>query len=399
MITIRKNKLKSSEIKGFYIRSGFIFLCLTVSIILQSACYLHSDEQETLAEDIQSRYNLIQPAGDVALQKLDDDLNQLLAAQRTNTDLLTETSETATVEKPWSQLIDSADKIEKTLNQKSADIGTQVTSINKKQAELKKQKDQLEKALQTTNTALEKLQKKKTLEERLKETKEIINATTNSINNLIPNAEGDPFNTRLKNSIDEIVKYLNDLDNKEIKTEKTYSLLLESLRLGRDIITLQIEAIETEENYSQRLISLYDAETQLLRQRIFIGQYKYEFNKYAGTNEKMAQTIHRLSEDATKSDASEENLRNLLENVGKFQTLQITVDSRLSDLDLRLKVEEYRRARLLDAVYERQRMVLVSTGLDGIVRYSKGGWRSEDIGRITSIIGTIAQIVIAVRVK
>lgn len=413
MKILRKSKTDRAKLTTFYVRLVFICLFITGLISSQTSCYLHSDEQEDLAKDIFERYNLIQPAGDVALQNLETDLNQLIAAQKANTDLLTITSERVIVEKTWSEMITLAmgveDKLKKKVegDEQNEGITKSFEKIKKEQGSLQKQKGKLETALETTNEALAKLEEKKSFQERLETARQIIKTTTAAIDEAIKVDAGDPINQRLKNSVDEIVKYLDGLKNEETKTEKTYSLLLESLRLGRDITALQIEAIETEENHNKRVISIYETETELLKQAGFIGQYKGDFEKHnnSSPNENVAQTVQRLSEAAHNSEndkvqkTAESDLRDLLDNLAAFQTLQITTNSRLDDFDLRLKVENYRYARLLDTVYERQRMVLISTGLDGVVRYSEGGWRSEDIGRISNIIGTVAQIVIAVKVN
>ncbi len=407
MKILRKSKTDIAKLTTFYMRLVFICLFITGLISSQTGCYLHSDEQEDLAKDILERYSLIQPAGDVALQNLETDLNQMLDAQKANTDLLTLTSEVVIVEKPWAEMIKLANQEKTKLDETSKETIKGFEKIKKDQERLQKQKEKLEAALETTDEALAKLEDKKSLKERLETARQIIKTTTAAIDEAIKVDAGDPINQRLKNSVDEIVKYLDGLKNEETKTEKTYSLLLESFRLGRDITALQIEAIETEENHIKRVTSIYTAKTELLKQVGSIEQYIAEFEKHkkSSPNENVAQTVQKLSEvahnsqDDTVQKTAESDLKNLLDNLAAFQTLQITTDSRLDDLDLRLKVENYRYARLLDTVYERQRMILISTGLDGVVRYSEGGWRSEDIGRISNIIGTVAQIVIAARVN
>ena len=82
MVIKRRNQTINAKTITFFIRWGIICLLIAGLISSQTSCYLHSDEQEDLAKDILERYNLIQPAGDVALQNLETDLNQLLDAQK-----------------------------------------------------------------------------------------------------------------------------------------------------------------------------------------------------------------------------------------------------------------------------------------------------------------------------
>jgi len=387
-------------------------LVIFIFCLISSGCYLHSDEQEDLANDIFARYKVINPAGDTALQNLDADLKKLLDTQRINTNLLTGATENSVVEGTWGGLTSTAGTLQIKLAENIATNKKQAKLITEKKKELAGRKTDLEAVLESMNKALAKLEGKRTLEERLEIAKSIINTTSKAINRLIPTAPATPYDKRLKSSIEDVIDYLDAIDNKEVKTEKTFSLVLESLRLGRDIVSLQIEAIEIEEGHLNRMQSIYEAENQLLLQTGSIQQYtdafrdipaKYDSSgKVAQTIQKMSEAAHNAPERPTRRDERprseiELDLKNLLDSLGKFQTLRITTDGRLDDLELRRTVETYRRARLLDASYERQRIVLISTGLDGVVRYSQGGWRREDIARLTNIFGTIAQVVVAVR--
>jgi hypothetical protein len=291
----------------------------------------------------------------------------------------------------------------KTMRARAKSVITDIEKVKKQQVKLADRKKVLETSLETMDQALAKLERKRSLQARLQIAKNIINTTTSSIGQLVTPKPDTQFDKRLKSSIEDVIKYLDSVKDEEVKTEKTFSLVLESLRLGRDIVALQIEAIEVQEGHNGRLLAIFNAENILLAQTEDIENlYLVEFRKPPLT-ETVAQTVQDLSatansstRDSIRKDA-EENLKLLLDSLGKFQTARITTDSRLAELGLRRTMEDYRRARLLDASYERQRIVLVSAGLEGVVRYSQGGWRREDIGRITSIFGLVAQIVIAAR--
>ena len=101
---------------------------------------------------------------------------------------------------------------------------------------------------------------------------------------------------------------------------------------------------------------------------------------------------------AASEEQRREALQSILIDVATVQSLSITNQRRLNELELRRSAEGYRNARLKDAIYERQRMTLISYGLEGIVRYSEGGWRSEDIASLINIARLIAEVVIAARV-
>jgi hypothetical protein len=78
--------------------------------------------------------------------------------------------------------------------------------------------------------------------------------------------------------------------------------------------------------------------------------------------------------------------------------MRLTNDMRARELELRAAPEKFRNVKLKEAIFERQRMTLVSFGLVGVARYAEGGLRSEDIGNLINIARAIAEGVIAARI-
>jgi hypothetical protein len=93
-----------------------------------------------------------------------------------------------------------------------------------------------------------------------------------------------------------------------------------------------------------------------------------------------------------------ERLAQILRVMGHLASLEVASSQRLRELDLRIKAEEYRNARFKDAIYERQRMTLISYGLEGVVRYAESGLRAEDIANMINAARAVAEFIIAARV-
>jgi hypothetical protein len=379
------------------------WICLPL-LILSAAlsnvgCYMHSDAQEALAKDIQTRYGTVMPAGLEALESLDKDLDRLLASRKADFELYKETSATAMVNDSWEQLINQGRSLDTTLGSYSDEIGKGKKDAETAELAVKKRIADLGNKLDEMDQAIGKIEDKKTLKERLDNAEGIINQVSSSLKTLVPpGGASSPVDVRLSQSIKDINDYLGSLKTKRDKTEQTYSLVLEALRLGRDVAALEQESLQQEASFQGRNLSLYKAEEQLVAQRDRIHKMLYVFWKYP-RNEVVKTRVATLSRQAQTGDESAtEDLRNVLQQLGVLQTLSITNDEHIKELQLRLKAEKYRNARLLDAIYERQRMAMISYGLDGVVRYSQSGLRAEDIARLISIAQTVAQMVIAVRV-
>jgi hypothetical protein len=379
------------------------WICLPL-LILSAAlsnvgCYMHSDEREELAKDIQSRYRSVMPAGLEALESLDKDLERLLASRKADFELFKETSTTAIVNDRWEQLRDQTSTLDATLGSYSDEIRNGKKDAEDAEVALKKRIGDLGDKLDQMDEAIGKIENKKTLQERLDSAEGIINQVTRSLKTLVPSGGApSPVDARLSQAVKDINDYLSSLKTKRDKTEQTYSLVLEALRLGRDVAALEQESLQQEASFQERCLSLYKAEEQLISQRDRIPRMLTVFWKYP-KDEAVKTRVATLARQAQTGDESAtEDLRNVLQQLGVFQTLSITNDEHIKQLQLRLKAEKYRNARLLDAIYERQRMALISYGLEGVVRYSRGGLRAQDIARLINIAQTVAQMVIAVRV-
>ncbi|HKR61610.1 MAG TPA: hypothetical protein VJS64_18125, partial [Pyrinomonadaceae bacterium] len=70
----------------------------------------------------------------------------------------------------------------------------------------------------------------------------------------------------------------------------------------------------------------------------------------------------------------------------------------VKELELRRASEKYRNAKLKDVIFERQRITLVSYGLEGVVRYSESGLRAQDVASLINIARMVAELIIAARV-
>jgi hypothetical protein len=378
-----------------------LLLVILSAALSNAGCYMHSDEREALAKDVQSRYASVLPAGSEALESLDKDLEQLLASKRADFEVLKETAAIELVDLTWGELISRTDSLNKRLFQTSVKIANGKREDADAAAALKTKIDAFDDKLGVMDKAIGEIENKKTLQERLDQSKDVIKQVTTALTTLLPppgTSAASPVDARLSQALGDINQYLGTLNTKRDKTEKTYSLILEALRLGRDVTALEQESLQQELSFHQRRIGFFVAEERLVKQIEQVPVMLDVFIKY-GRNEHIQKRIELLSREGESGQTeSARKLRNILEQLGSLQALRITTESHIREIDLRLEVEKYRNARLLDAIYERQRMSLISYGLEGVVRYSQGGLRAQDIARLTNIAQMIAQIVIAVRV-
>ena len=373
---------------------------LPVLLIVASAsgCYIHSEEREELAKDIQTRYGSIAPAGLEVLESLDKDVERLLASRKADFDLLRETSALEIVDLNWDEAIEKANGINKELFLAWDSVRGEQQSENDIRTELEKRIAAFDERLAVMNKAIAKIENQKTTGERLTDSRNLIREITSSLHTILPAGGGrTPLDARLSAAIGDINTYLGSLHSERDKTEQTFSLILEGLRMGRDIVSLEQEVQQQELNYHERRLSLLGAKAQLAHQYRDAHDIATVFWPYSGHGS-IQSTIADLASRAEAGDKqAAQDLRNILSRLGTLQTLRITTKAQIKEIDLRLEVEKYRKTRLLDATYERQRMALISYGLQGVVRYSQGGFRKEDVNRLMNIVQMIAQIVIAVK--
>jgi hypothetical protein len=473
-------------------RSTVLVLTVTVSFSVTS-CRLHSQFQEDLAKDVQSRYKLVTPSALQALEVLDSDMDKLLESQRADFDLLRETSENELINITWSSYRTKVKDLQDAYFQDDggalgvvADVKKGIKIEEAAIKDLKAGSAELDKVLTSLNLALKKAEAKTSLSEDLEDANKTITNALTAIRAAVVQDPNSPLAERLSTSVGEIDKFIKQLSADELSKEnrqRVFSLVVEAMRLGRDIVTLEKEAIEQDQNYHERVLALYKAEEKILPPKkelenmrrlygdpllpAFAGAHKFSDNEMI--RERVAILARQISQDeevafnseqqapegqrqasendqrARRSEAiakysqgqqrrnaqkeaqelrshswelrskavqdendakvrrgrantNRETMREILQNLARLQALSLTNEMRVKELELRRASEKYRNAKLKDVIFERQRMTLISYGLDGVVRYSQGGLRSEDINRLINIARMVAEFVIAGRV-
>ena len=398
----------------------FTLVLTTLPLMGHSGCRVHSPEQEELAKDLKSRYEKITPSALDALESLDVDIEKLVASERADFEIIKETSENRLLDLNWTGFQNDVETLRtkfypRANNELVAGPGSALEITNKIKAEdttianLGDQIKTLSETVDKLDEAIGEAEKKKPLSDSLEEAKLIINGTIKALNDAVANNAGTPVSDRLSKSIGEINKLVGDLNQLEKdrkKSERVYSLIIEAMRLGRDIAAMEQEAVEQEQNYHKRLLKSWQTAQKLvptekslinIRDKYTVANFPSSFQYPPDEKIRIRMTLLARG-PAASEEQRREALQSILIGVATVQSLSITNQRRLNELELRRSAEGYRNARLKDAIYERQRMTLISYGLEGIVRYSEGGWRSEDIASLINIARLIAEVVIAARV-
>lgn len=429
---------------------------------------LHSPLQEELARDVQERYKTLTPSAVQALEALDADLEKVIETQRANFDIYKETSEQFLVTTMWGTLLAELENFEKEFSAETrAEIEKQIKDAKSALQALEKQSGEMAAAVKTLNEGLKKAEKQATLKERLDETKRVINATVSALNDTLKDVQADrtsPLSERLSITVKGLNDFLAEVNDKPEQTERVFSLVVEALRLGRDIAVLEKEVVDQEAYYHENVIGLLKAKLTLMPspaalkkvRECYAGRYPKDelvqtrvarLAYEVGIDEETAnkaiaenyeEELQELAEYKKKLAAAQatggptptppspkketptppaaaagcdddgdgkpdpqtkaDELRSVLFLLANVQSLRLTNGMRIKELELRAAAENYRNVKLKEAIFERQRMTLVSFGLVGVVRYAEGGLRSEDIANLINIARAVAEGVIAARI-
>ncbi|HKR58145.1 MAG TPA: hypothetical protein VJS64_00325, partial [Pyrinomonadaceae bacterium] len=255
-------------------RRNTILVTALVLLPLVSGCHLHSPFREELAKDIQSRYKLVSPSALQALEVLDDDMNKLLDSQQADFEVYRETSEQVLLNMKWNAYRTAVKGLEDSYFRANGDelgvvaqVRDGIKTEEKAIKDLNVAIDQLDKVLNSLNLALKKAEAHTSLAEDLEETKKTITAALTAIHVAVQQNPDSPLAKRLSSSVGEIDKYIKQLSDNEMKKEnkkRVFSLVVEAMRLGRDIAALEKEAVEQDQTYHERLLALYKAEKKIL---------------------------------------------------------------------------------------------------------------------------------------
>ncbi|MBV9925259.1 MAG: hypothetical protein JOZ96_09615 [Acidobacteria bacterium] len=483
---------------------------------------LHSPGQEELAHDVQARYKTLTPSAVQALEGLDADLDKLIESQRADFEIYKETSESQLVTTTWGKLEDELCGLEKKYRPKQVqdpnappdkkkcvdlsarpvqevqdpnaspddkekkrcadlsnrliqqqvddsvkDVEDRITCEQKVLTALSKQSDGLAAAVKEMNKGLKEAEKKRSVQEQLDETKRVINVTVTSLKSTLDKLEKDdhsPLTESLSITVAGLSDFLTQINKKpdaKKETERVFSLIVEAMRLGRDIAVLEKEVVDQEASYHENVVGLLKSKRALMPNPDALKKVRMCLEKRYPPDERTQATVARLAYEAgvdeettTKAIADTyadnrgnelreaakyqqalenaraaqsdlpaplparvtprspavavdcdgdpqtkvEELRDVLNVLARVQSLRLTNDMRIKELELRIAAEKYRNVKLKEAIFERQRMTLVSFGLVGVVRYAEGGLRSEDIANLINIARAIAEGVIAARI-
>jgi hypothetical protein len=387
----------------------FTLALMALPLMGHSGCRVHSPAQEELAKDIRSRYEKVTPSALDALENLDADLEKLVESERADFEIIKETSETRLLDLTWEQFQKDVEDLRKGFLKTDGELKNGVDVETKTIADLTAQFNILSETVRKLDEAIVKAEKRKTLTESLEDAKIIVNGTIAALHNAVASNAGTPVSERLSGSIEQInklVKDLEKLENSRKNAERVFSLIIEAMRMGRDIAALELEAVQQERNLHKQLLKSFETAQKLIptQRSLTTIRDKYIVAGLSGfspyrRDEKIRLRMASLAQGpADNEEQRREALTQILSDLARVQSLSLTNDKRLKELELRRKAEEYRNARLKDAIYERQRMTLISYGIEGIVRYSEGGWRPEDINSLINIARLVAEVVIAARV-
>lgn len=476
-----------------------VFTLICVLVAATTGCpRIHSPSQEALAHDVQERYKTLTPSALQALEALDVDIEKLIESQHADFEIYKETSESKLVTTTWAKLKAELDELEKKfgpkpgeevvaepdcakLAQKSppdqsrGDIEALIACEGETLKRLDNQSAELAATVNKLNKGLKEAEKKPTLQEQLDETKRVINATVGALDETLKKVREDPaspLSNRLSITVKGLKDFLTKVDDKPEQTDRVFSLVVEAMRLGRDIAVLEREVVEQEASYHGNVIQLLTARLKLFPEPGAFTTVKKCFDKRGyPDNEKVQVRIARLAYEARageemaaekiienykeqlankdelanyermvadaqrkretlppppgsrltpappstpgcdadnprlsleerqqQRDTKVAELRYILEQLAFVQSFRLTNAMRIQELELRLQAEKFRNTKLKEAIFERQRMTLVSFGLVGVVRYAEGGLRSEDIANLINIARTIAEGIIAARI-
>lgn len=421
-------------------RRNFLVIVTVLFSLFVTGCHLHSPFQEELAKDIQTRYKAVSPSALQALEVLDSDMEKLLDSQRADFELYRETSEQVLLNMKWGDYKRAVKTIEAGYFENNGDergvvaqVRDGITTEDRAIKDLQIEIDKLGEVVTTLNKALKKAEEKTSLSEELEEAKGTINAAITAIHAVVSANPNTPLAKRLSASVGEIDKYIKQLSENEKGKEnrkRVFSLVVEAMRLGRDIAALELEAVEQEQSYHERVLALYKAEKKILPIRAELqnmrGRYgDPDFPAFPNANrfsddemirERLGILSRQISRDEEKASASEqdqpqeardlrtrannnrETMRQILDDLARYQAINLTNEQRVKELELRRASEKYRNAKLKDVIFERQRITLISYGLDGVVRYSESGLRAQDINSLINIARMVAEFIIAARV-
>ena len=425
-------------------RRNFPVIVTVLLSLFVTGCHLHSPFQEELAKDIQTRYKLVSPSAIQALEVLDSDMDKLLDSQRADFELYRETSEQVLLNMKWGEYKQAVKTLEAGYFENNGDekgvvaqvrdgIKTEECAIKDLQLEI----DKLGEVVTSLNKALKKAEEKTSLSEELDEVKGTITAAIKAIHTVVSADPNTPLAKRLSASVGEIDKYIKQLSENEKSKgnrKRVFSLVVEAMRLGRDIAALELEVVEQEQSYHERVLALYKAEKKILPIKKELenmrGRYgdpefpefpdAHRFSNDEMIRERLGILARQISQDEEKASASEqvstdqsqaeararricanknrETMRQILDDIARYQAINLTNEQRVKELELRRASEKYRNAKLKDVIFERQRITLISYGLDGVVRYSESGLRAQDIASLINIARMVAEFIIAARV-
>jgi hypothetical protein len=456
-----------------------VYTLIGALVAMTTGCpRIHSPAQEELAHDVQERYKTLTPSALQALEALDTDLEKLIESQRADFEIYKETSESLLVTTTWAKLKKELAEMENKYGPKpgedaaappdcaqlAAQLENDTTAMSRKdivdlitceQTTLKglgTQSGELADAIKKLNKGLKEAEKMPTLQEQLNETKRVINATVTALDATLKKAQADPaspISERLSITVKGLNDFLTEVNDKPEQTQRVFSLVVEAMRLGRDIAVLEREVVEQESSYHENVIGLLTAKLNIFpdSNALKTARQCFDKRKYPD-DERVQERIARLAyeagigEEVTAEkivenykrelvsggkpmdtpappsilDCDADNpllsleeqqklritkageLRYILEQLALVQSVRLTNAMRMQELELRLKAEKFRNTKLKEAIFERQRMTLVSFGLVGVVRYAEGGLRSEDIANLINIARAIAEGVIAARI-
>lgn len=450
------------------IRGNSLLMMVVIAAVLVTGCRLHSPLQEELAKDVQDRYKLVSPSAVHALEVLDSDLDKLLESERADFEVYRETTENEVINMTWelyrtrvSALKSKYFKDDGSEQGVAAEVKNGIVAEDKAIKTLDTRIEELDKILKSLNKALKKAEEgASTLAADLEDAKTIIAGALSAIQAAINNDPASPLAQRLSSSVGEIDKLIKQLAANKLKreqSEQVFSLVIEAMRLGRDIAALEKEAVEQERSYHERVLALYKAQQKILPLKIELESMQHRFEGKVDENEMVRERLNvlarQISRDEDLASSIEERMadeqrnpaksepgaskleahskakpranksseqkkeagphprdlrknandnrevmRQILEDMARLQTLNLTDEMRKNELELRRAAEKFRNAKLKDVIFERQRITLIGYGLDGVVRYAESGLRSEDIASLINITRMVAEFIIAARV-
>lgn len=377
-----------------------VTLVVLATLLLPTACQIHSPGQLELARTLLSRYTASFADALAVTENLPAEEERLLAAYRGNYKLISSTTELALLEDSWAGLLDKTNTLNtgvEKIRQTRGDDQTHAKTAEKELAAVRKPLAaalaELNKGLKTADAAPTPNDQMTFLSDTVKGALTNIAAVKTALDSADQAATGDGMG-RLKQAAERLRPLAPKLETyfQSVVTGPTRAkdqnapLAVEATRLARDILAIEVDIIDQEITYQKELSGLAAETLQALPLKEQLPNQALGLKALANAANGTKPIAANLQALARAGNANEAEIRDQLVLVGTWYYIKVQSDRANDTHQLKARILAYRQAKLLDLAYDRQRRTLISYGLLAAVRYAEGGWKSQDTANLIGII-------------